>query len=76
MSKPKTLADRLRTIMAERNMKQVDFAAFLGVPHSYVHRWITGKNAPHMDALVDIARRCEVSLEWLMTGQPERPEAM
>jgi transcriptional regulator with XRE-family HTH domain len=38
-----------------------------------VYRWKTGKDAPTPESLLKIARRFQVSLDWLLTGKEPQP---
>ena len=49
-----TLGDRLRIILKERNIKQVEFAKVLGVSVNYINLLISGKRGPISDTLAKL----------------------
>ena len=38
-----TLGDRIKCILSEKNMKQVEFASTLGISANYVNQLVNGK---------------------------------
>ena len=67
-----TLSQRFQTILTERHIKQVDFAAALGISANYVNQLVNGKK----DAIsLPLARLIEetygYSAHWIMTGEGE-----
>lgn len=85
-----TTASRLRQIMSERNLKQVDIISLskahqkeLGVKlgKSALSQYINGKSTPDQEKLVLLARTLGVSEAWLMgydapmTDEPQQPNA-
>lgn len=46
-------------------MTQKEFSAFLGIPQPSVSAYENSKNSPTIEVLIDIANKCNVSLDWL-----------
>lgn len=71
------LGDRIFLARDRKAMTQRTLAEALGVRASHLSRWETGKVEPRSDVLVSVASVCEVSLDWLLTGEgrPEIPKA-
>lgn len=44
---------------------QKEFAEFLGIPQPSMSAYENGKNNTTIDVLIDIANKCNVSLDWL-----------
>ena len=64
-----TLGDRLRIILNERNIKQVDFAKVLGVSANYINLLISGKRGPIFDTLAKLIEDTYgYSAQWVMSG--------
>jgi len=49
--------ERLKFLMAERDLKQVDLAKIIGVRQSQVSNWLSGKSLP---TLVYFSKICRV----------------
>jgi len=68
-----TLGDRLRIILKERNVKQVEFAKVLGVSANYVSLLISGKRGPISDTLAKLIEETYgYSAQWVMNGEGEK----
>ncbi len=68
-----TLGDRLRIILEERNLKQIDFAKSLGVSANYISLLISGKRGPISDTLAKLIEETYgYSAAWIMTGDGEK----
>lgn len=61
---------RLRTILEEQNLKQVEFAKMLDVSPNYIYLLVNGKK---LNISIHLAKRIEklygYSSEWIMFGQ-------
>ncbi len=67
------LGNRLRIILKERNIKQVDFAKALGVSANYINLLISGKRGPISDTLAKLIEETYgYSAQWIMTGEGEK----
>lgn len=60
-----TLADRLKAMREERNLKQKDIAEMLNITREAYALYESGKNKPPIDALIKIANYYKVSLDYL-----------
>lgn len=68
-----TLGDRLRIILKERGIKQVEFAKVLGVSANYVSLLISGKRGPISDTLAKLIEETYgYSAQWVMNGEGEK----
>ena len=59
------LPQRLRILLAERDLRQTDLAEKIGVKESLVSYWMNGKRAPNIERLQQIADVLNVSLDDL-----------
>lgn len=59
------LAYRLRKIMELRSVTQSELATSIGVTRQAVSLYATGKNVPNATVLAKIAKRLNVSTDWL-----------
>lgn len=66
MDKIATTADRLKTIMHNRDIRQIDIAQITGIHKGTISHYITGRLVPKSDAIVKIADTLGVSELWLM----------
>lgn len=60
-------SDRLKSLRNER--KKADFARLLGVPPQNYQRYEDGR-IPDADMLANIARKCGVTVDWLLGRDP------
>ncbi len=68
-----TLGERIKTILMERNIKQVDFAATLGVSANYVNQLVNEKKINISETLAKLIEESYgYSAQWVMTGEGER----
>ena len=68
-----TLGDRLRIILKERGIKQVEFAKVLGVSANYVSLLISGKRGPISDTLAKLIEETYgYSAQWVLDGSGEK----
>lgn len=68
-----SLGERLRIILEERNIKQVDFAKTLGVSANYINLLISGRRGPISDTLAKLIEETYgYSAQWIMTGDGEK----
>ena len=61
-----TFLERLKELIGDRSASA--FARHCGVPGSNIRSYLLGRE-PGLENLVRISERCEVLLEWLMTGK-------
>lgn len=68
-----TLGERLRIILNERNIKQVDFAKSLGISANYISLLISGKRGPISETLAKLIEETYgYSANWIMTGNGDK----
>lgn len=60
-----SFGNRLQQLRKDMNMTQKEFADLLDIPQPSVSAYENNKNTPNQDILVTIAKRCNVSLDWL-----------
>lgn len=48
---------------------KVQFADLLGIDPSYLNRWVNMGNLPSAEHLTNIARKLNVNINWLLTGE-------
>ena len=67
-----TLSERMKCILSERNLKQVEFAKALGISANYVNQLINGKKQTISDTLAKLIEETYgYSATWLTTGVGE-----
>ena len=57
--------ERLRQLRNSKNMTQKDFAQEMNIPQPTLSSYEVGKIKPTIDAVINIADRCNVSIDWL-----------
>jgi len=60
---------RIKRIMKQAQMNQVDLAAYLGISQPAVSQYLQGRIAP-AEVLLNIARLGNTTTEWILTGNP------
>lgn len=64
-----TIADRIDTAMRLAGIKtQADLSRISSVPSSSVVRILKGESQPSVENLAAIASACNVSIDWIVTG--------
>ena len=63
--KPTELGDRLKELRSTLNKSQKDFAEYIGIPQPSMSAYENGRNSPTIDVLVEIADKCNISMDWL-----------
>lgn len=61
----KTVSEQLKYLRSINKKTQKEFAEFLGIPQPSVSAYENGKNNPTIDINIEIADKCNVSLDWL-----------
>jgi transcriptional regulator with XRE-family HTH domain len=64
------LGKRIRESRERAGLSQAELARGMGVLPTHLNRWERGKVAPGWEYLARIARHCNVTLDWLLTGGP------
>jgi transcriptional regulator with XRE-family HTH domain len=71
MPDEKTVADRIKDILAQKKIKKGDFyKAMLLTPQS-IRNWGIRESLPAVDTALKIAEFLGVSVKWLITGEEE-----
>lgn len=66
-----TLGDKLQMTRKRLGYTQKEFAEFVGVPQPSLSAYENNKNSPTTEVMITIARKCNISLDWLcgLTGE-------
>ena len=67
-----TLGERIQILRKRMNMSQKEFAIFLGIPQPSLSAYENGKNSPTTEVLINLAKKCHISLDWLCGVQTHR----
>lgn len=59
------LGENLQILRKEMNYSQKDFAEFLAIPQPSLSAYENNRNSPTVDVLINIATKCNVSLDWI-----------
>lgn len=70
MSDMKSLGRRIRQLRGF-DITQEEFAKKLGISQSQLSKYERGIVAPPADVLIRIKEQIRVSIDWLLTGDPE-----
>ena len=62
---PNILGEQLKRIRVKKDLSQKELAELLGVTPASLSAYETGKKNPSLNVLIDIAKKCNVSLDWL-----------
>lgn len=63
------VARRLAAIRAEMGLDQPEMADWLGVSRSRYNNWAAGRNLPNEEAMVRLAERTQISLDYIYRGK-------
>lgn len=66
MERVATTAERLRTVMNARGMKQIDLVRDSGLPKGAISLYVSGKVNPKQAAIEKISKTLDVNALWLM----------
>ena len=68
-----SLGDRIKMILRERNIRQVEFAKTLGISPNYVNLIVNGKRTTISDTLAKLMEESfGYSAQWLLEGSGEK----
>lgn len=59
------LAQRLKTLRADMSMTQKEFSEKVGFTQATLSAYENGQKKPSLDIIMDIAKHCNVSIDWL-----------
>lgn len=54
---------KLRNLIMKKTQKE--FAEFIGIPQPTLSAYESGRNKPTVDVVINIANKCNVSIDWL-----------
>ena len=60
-----TLGERIQVLRKNMKMSQKEFAVFLEIPQPSLSAYENNRNSPTIEVLINIARKCHISLDWL-----------
>ncbi len=66
-----SIADRLRIAREKKNLRQVQVAKHLGISNKTVSGYENAVSEPDIDTLARLAELYEVSVEYLINGNPK-----
>ncbi|MCF0179369.1 MAG: helix-turn-helix transcriptional regulator [Bacteroidales bacterium] len=61
-----TNLNRLKVILAEKDISNKTLAEMLGISQATVSKWVTNTTQPHLDMLIKLSRCLDVSVEELI----------
>lgn len=59
------LGEKLQTLRKSLNYTQKEFAEYVGIPQPSLSAYENDKNSPTVEVLINIATKCNISLDWL-----------
>lgn len=68
-----TLGNKLQMTRKRLGYTQKEFAEFVGVPQPSLSAYENNKNSPTTEVMITIAKKCNISLDWLcgLTGDSD-----
>ncbi len=69
--KPTVFGERIKTLRISLGKSQKEFAEFIGIPQPSMSAYENGKNNPTIEVLINIADKCNVSVDWLCGRQAD-----
>ncbi len=60
------LLNRIKVVLAEKNMSNKQLAEMLGKDPAVVSKWVTNTNQPNVETLIQIAKVLKVSVDELL----------
>ena len=67
-----SLADRIKKIRMENNMKQSAFGEIFGVKEATVTSWETSSRKPSESVILAMCHRFNINEKWLRTGEGDQ----
>jgi transcriptional regulator with XRE-family HTH domain len=68
-----TISRRIKKIRELLRLSQANLAEKINVSPGNVGDWETNKSKPGADALIALAKYCDVSIDWVLTGEGRGP---
>lgn len=62
---------RIRQLIKDKNLKQIDLVDALGVSKKTVTQWLQGSSIPSAQHLIELAKILGVSERWVFEGKEE-----
>ena len=63
--------DKLREVLEQKELQQVDFAKKMNVSKSSINNYVTNRELPNILLVKDMAEELGVSIDYLMDYQPD-----
>ena len=60
------LLNRIKVVLAEKNMTNKQLAELLGKDPAVVSKWVTNTNQPNLETIIQIAKVLKVSVDELL----------
>ena len=60
------LLNRIKVVLAEKNMSNKQLAEMLGKDPAVVSKWVTNTNQPNVETLIQIGKVLKVSVDELL----------
>ncbi|GAB6109458.1 helix-turn-helix domain-containing protein [Fusibacter bizertensis] len=64
-----SFAENLKLVRQEKHISQEDLADMLGISRQSVSKWEQGSGYPEMEKLLELSKKLNVSLDYLMLGE-------
>lgn len=62
---------RIRQLRLKNKLSQSNFGDICGVSKGMVSQWESGQSTPTTEKLIQLQRKLNFSLDWLLLGKPE-----
>lgn len=63
--------DKLREVLEQKELQQVDFAKKMNVSKSSINNYVTNRELPNILLVRDMAKELGVSIDYLLDYQPD-----
>lgn len=63
--------DKLRELLEQKELQQVDFAKKMNVSKSSINNYVTNRELPNILLVKDMAKELGVSIDYLLDYQPD-----
>lgn len=75
MNNSKLFGERIRIIRKQTGYSQKEFCAMLDIPQSTLSAYETDRMQPTVTTLINIAVKCDVSMDWLCGLEPKETQS-
>ncbi|WP_051273237.1 helix-turn-helix domain-containing protein [Desulfotruncus alcoholivorax] len=69
-----SISERLKLLRGKHRLSQAQFAEIIEASPGNVATWELGKVLPSAKALINIAKKFKVSIDWLLLGNDNKPQ--